>query len=106
MEESKLEDKPGWEIIFAKNTSDERLCRSKTHKELLKLYKTANTSKIGPKPWLVWPSGLSASQRTKGSPVQFPVRAYAWVVGQAPSRGRARDNHTLMFPTLPLFPST
>ena len=47
MEESKLEDKPGWEIIFAKNTSDERLCRSKTHKELLKLYKKANTSKIG-----------------------------------------------------------
>ena len=25
----------------------------------------------------VWLSGLSASMRTKGSPVRFPVRAYA-----------------------------
>ena len=30
-------------------------------------------------PWLVWLSGLSASLRTKGSLVQFPVRAHAWV---------------------------
>ena len=29
--------------------------------------------------WLVWLSGLSASLRTKGSLVQFPVRAHAWV---------------------------
>ena len=42
--------------------------------------------------WLVWLSGLSASLQTKGSPVQFPVRAHAWVVGQVPSRGRARGN--------------
>ena len=37
---------------------------------------------------------------------KFPVRACAWVAGQVPSRGRTRDNHTLMFlslsPSLPL----
>ena len=57
-------------------------------------------------PWLVWLSGLSAGLRTKGSPVQFPVRAHAWVVSQVPSRGRARCNHTLMFLSLssPSFP--
>ena len=38
-------------------------------------------------PWLVWLSGLSASLRTKGSLVQFPVRAYAWVAGQVPVGG-------------------
>ena len=32
-------------------------------------------------------SGLSAGLQTKGSPVPFPVRAHAWVVGQVPSRG-------------------
>ena len=37
--------------------------------------------------WLVWLSELSAAQRTKGSLVQFPVRAHAWVAGQIPSRG-------------------
>ena len=35
--------------------------------------------------------------RTKGSLVQFPVRAQAWVVGQVPSGGHMRGNHTLMF---------
>ena len=35
--------------------------------------------------WLVELSGLSTSLRTKGSPVQFPVRAHAWVVGQVRS---------------------
>ena len=54
-------------------------------------------------PWLVWLSGLSAGLRTKGPPVQFPVRAHAWVVGQVPTRGLTRGNHTLMF--LPPFPS-
>ena len=53
-------------------------------------------------PWLVWLRGLSAGLRTKGSPVQFPVRAHAWVVGQDLSRGRVRGNHTLMFLFLPL----
>ena len=33
-------------------------------------------------PWLVRLSGLNAILQTKGSPVQFPVRARAWVVGQ------------------------
>ena len=51
-------------------------------------------------PWLVWLSGLSAGQQTKGSLVRVPVRAHAWVVGQVPSRGRARGNHTLMFLSL------
>ena len=55
--------------------------------------------------WLVWLSGLSAGLLTKESPVRFPVRAYAWVVGQVLSRGCMRGNHTLMFlslsPSLP-----
>ena len=40
----------------------------------------------GHKPWLVWLSGLSMGLRTKRSPVQFPVRAHAWIAGQVPSR--------------------
>ena len=35
---------------------------------------------------------MSTGLRTKGSPVQFPVRAHAWVAGQVPSWGRARGN--------------
>ena len=34
---------------------------------------------------------------TKWSLVRFPVTAHAWVVGQVPSWGHARGNHTLMF---------
>ena len=30
--------------------------------------------------------------------------ALAWVAGQVPSRGHARGNHTVMFPSLPPFP--
>ena len=48
-------------------------------------------------PWLAWLSGLSTRLQTKGSPVPFPVREHAWVVGQVPSRGRTRGNHTLRF---------
>ena len=48
-------------------------------------------------PWLVWLSGLSAGLPTKGSLVQLPVGAHAWVAGQVPGRGRVRGNHTLMF---------
>ena len=48
-------------------------------------------------PWLVWLSGLRAGLQTKGSPVQFPVRAHAWVAGQGPSGGCGRGNHTLIF---------
>ena len=51
-------------------------------------------------PWLVWLSGLSPGLQTKGSRVQFSVRAHAWVAGQALSRGRPRANHTLMFLSL------
>ena len=58
-------------------------------------------------PWLVWLRGLSAGLRTKGSPVQFPGRAHAWVLCQVPSRVCVRGNHTLMFlslsPSLPFF---
>ena len=38
--------------------------------------------------------------RTKGSPVQFPVRAHAWAAGQVPNEGHVRGNHTLMFLSL------
>ena len=44
-----------------------------------------------------WTACRPANQ---GSLVQFPVRANAWVAGQVPSRGHARDNHTLMFLSL------
>ena len=50
-------------------------------------------------PWLVWFSGLSAGLETKELPVQFPARAHAWVASQVPSRGQARGNRTLMFPS-------
>ena len=50
--------------------------------------------------WLGWLSGLSAVLQTKGSLVQFLVRAHAWVVGQVPSRGCVRGKHTLVFPSL------
>ena len=53
--------------------------------------------------WLVWLSELISGLWTKGPPVQFPVTAHAWVVGQAPSRGHARGNYTLMLLSLPSF---
>ena len=72
-------------------------------------YFRGSVQDLGEGPWLVWLSGLRASMQTKGSLVRFPVRAHAWVAGQVPSRGRARVNHTLMFPplafTLPSPPS-
>ena len=43
-------------------------------------------------PWLVCLSGLSAGLQTKRSPVRFPIRAHAWVVGQVPSQEHARVN--------------
>ena len=48
-------------------------------------------------PWLVWLSGLSAGLWTRGLLVQFQVRVHACVVGQVPSTGCVRGNHTLMF---------
>ena len=41
--------------------------------------------------------------QTKGLPVQFPVRAHAWVVGQVPSGGHMRGNHTCFSPSLSPF---
>ena len=38
--------------------------------------------------------------QTKGLPVQFPLRAHAWVVSQVPSMGLLRGNHTLIFLSL------
>ena len=40
----------------------------------------------------------------KGSLMRFLVRAPAWVAGQVPSRGCARGNYTLIFPSPPFFP--
>ena len=51
-------------------------------------------------PWLVWLSGLSTDLQTKGLLFWIPVRAHAWVVGQGPSRGHTRGNHTVMFLSL------
>ena len=51
-------------------------------------------------PWLVWLSGLSAGLWTRGLWVQFTVRAHAGVVGQVPSSGYMRGNHTMMFLSL------
>ena len=51
-------------------------------------------------PWLVWLSGLSTGLQTKGLLVQFPVRVHAWVLGQVPSWGHSKDNHTMMFLSL------
>ena len=51
-------------------------------------------------PWLLWLSGLSTILRTKRSPVWFPVGAHARVLGQVPSRGRVRGNHTWLFLSL------
>ena len=55
-------------------------------KEEVKLSLFANP-KDSTKPWLVWLSGLSTGLRAKGSLVQFPVRAHAWVAGQVPRWG-------------------
>ena len=58
-------------------------------------------------PWLLSLSGLNADLRTNDSLVRFPVRAHAWVVGQVPSGGCTRGNHTLMFFSLSFsFPSS
>ena len=54
----------------------------------LKVNKLNIFLKIKNSPWLVWLSGLSASLKTEGSPVQFPVGAHAWVVcGSGPLLG-------------------
>ena len=52
----------------------------------------------------MWLSELSAHLQTKGSLVQFPVKAHAWIVGQVPRWGRSRGNQTLIFLSLFLPP--
>ena len=58
-------------------------------------------------PWLVWLSGLNASLQTERSPVQFPVRARAWITDQVLSWGCARGNWSIFLlhidVSLPLF---
>ena len=49
--------------------------------------------KIGPD-W-EWLSGLGILMQTKRLLVQFLVRAYAWVVGQVPDWGLARDYQSM-----------
>ena len=50
---------------------------------------------------------LSAGLQTKGLPVQFLVRAHAWVAGQVPCGGPARGNQLMFLShihvSLPLF---
>ena len=46
---------------------------------------------------------MSASLRSKGSQIRFPVRAHVWVAGQVPGRGYVRGNHTLMLLSVSLF---
>ena len=63
------------------------------------LYKKActNCEKKKKMPWLVWLSGLSTGLWTKRWPVQFPVRARAWVVGQFLSWGHVWGNQSMFF---------
>ena len=51
-------------------------------------------------PWLVWLSGLSTSLQTEMLPVQFPVRARAWVAGQVPSWGMREATYHCFSPSL------
>ena len=44
------------------------------------------------RPWQVWLSGLSTGLWTKGSQVQFPVRAHGWVVGHILCVGACEKN--------------
>ena len=50
-------------------------------------------------PWLVWLSSWVPACKSKGCWFHSQPRAHAWVAGQVPRRGRARGNHTLMFPS-------
>ena len=57
-----------------------------------------NTALAGVAQWIECTLG------TRQSPVQFTVRAHAWVAGQVPRMGCTKGNHALIFPLL-LFPS-
>ena len=54
-------------------------------------------------PWLVWLNGLSTSLHTKRSPVQFLVRAHAWVAGQIPSWEGVRGNRLMYLSCTSIF---
>ena len=43
---------------------------------------------------------IDCQTTSKGSLIQVLVRAHAWVAGQVPGGGCARDNHLLMFLSL------
>ena len=53
--------------------------------------------------WLVWLSELSTGLRTKRLPVQFPVRAHAWVSGRVPGLGHVRGNPSIYLLSFDLF---
>ena len=92
--------KTPWQIVFSWDDNNflctymEGITRGFTT-YLLCLYKFLSIL-----PWLVWLNGLSSGLGTKGSPVQFLIRAHAWVAGQVPSREHSRGNHTLIFLSL------
>ena len=58
-----------------------------------KILGNTSTKRLGS--WLVWLSGLSAGLRTKSSPVWFPVKEHAWVVGRVPGWGCVRGNQSM-----------
>ena len=54
-------------------------------------------------PWLVRLSGLSSGRGTKGSLVQFSIRAHAWVVGQVCNWGHVRSQHGTLVDVIGVF---
>ena len=82
-------DSPGFYISpHTKQHSTKTFMMSRTDSSLDR-YVAGQTSfkETWLQPWLVWLSGMSTSLWTKRSPIQFPVRAHSWVVGQVPSWG-------------------
>ena len=59
------------------------------------------------KKYVLW-LGLGVVLQTQRSPVWFPVRAHAWVVGQIPTWGQARGNWSMLlchiYVSLPVSP--
>ena len=54
-------------------------------------------------PWLVWLSRLGIIPQTERLPVEFPVKAHVWVLGQVPGWGQARRNRYIFLSFLPPF---
>ena len=71
--------------------------REKIHTEILPKYQLYLDYKIGLSALARVAQWIEHHPATKGSGVGFPIRAHAWVLGQVPSGGRMRGNHTLMF---------